>query len=58
MPFGVMSGVGRGMSVLDGVHILQGEGKFRGFLRPIGLNGVSGYIFFKNRNVFDSYVKS
>jgi len=26
MPFGVVSGVRRGMGVLDGVHVLQGEG--------------------------------
>ena len=30
MPFGVMSGVGRGMSVLDGVVIVKGEGQFWG----------------------------
>jgi len=26
MPFGVVSGVGRGMGVLDGVEIVEGEG--------------------------------
>jgi len=26
MPFGVVSGIGRGMSVLDGVVIVEGEG--------------------------------
>jgi len=30
MPFGVMSGVGRGMSVLDGVVIVEGEGAVLG----------------------------
>ena len=25
MPFGVVSGVGRGMGVLDGVEIIEGE---------------------------------
>ena len=28
MPFGVLSGVGRGMGVLDGVEIVEGEGEF------------------------------
>jgi len=28
--FEVVSGVGRGMGVLDGVHMTQGEGEFRG----------------------------
>jgi len=27
MPFGVVSGVGRCMSVLDGVHMPQGKGE-------------------------------
>jgi len=26
MPFGVVSGVGRGMGILDGVVIVEGEG--------------------------------
>ena len=39
MPFGVMSGVGRGMGVLDGVHMPQGKGGLGSSL-PIGLNGV------------------
>jgi len=30
MPFGVMSGVGRAISVLDGVEIVEGEGQFWG----------------------------
>jgi len=30
MPFGMMSGVGRGMGVLDVVVIVEGEGLFRG----------------------------
>jgi len=28
MPFGVVSGVGRGMGVLDGVDIVEGKGQF------------------------------
>jgi len=28
MPFGVMSGFGQGMGVLDGVHILKRKGRF------------------------------
>ena len=35
MLFGVASGVGRGMGVLDGVHLPQGEGRFWGVLTPI-----------------------
>jgi len=30
MPFGVVSGVGRGMCVLDGVEIVEGEGAVLG----------------------------
>jgi len=30
MPFGMVSGVGRGMGVLDGVVIVEGEGLFQG----------------------------
>ena len=30
MPFRVVSGVGRGMGVLDGVEIVEGEGQFWG----------------------------
>ena len=32
MPFGVVSGVGRGMGVLDGVVIVEGEGAVLGHL--------------------------
>ena len=35
-----MSGVGRGMGVLDGVHVPQGEGEVLGVFIPIGLNGI------------------
>jgi len=53
MLFGVVSGVSRGMGVLDeGPHPLKGRGGIRVFC-PIGLNGVFEYIF-----VFDSCVKS
>jgi len=37
--FRVVSGVGRGMGVLDGIHIWKNKGEFGGFL-PIGLNGI------------------
>jgi len=30
MPFGMVSGVGRRMGILDGVVIVEGEGLFRG----------------------------
>jgi len=41
MPFGVMSGVGRGMVVLDEVVIVEGEGAVLGanLGRPIVTNG-------------------
>ena len=40
MPFGVVSGVGRGMTVLDGVVIVEGKGSFGVNLgRPIVTNG-------------------
>jgi len=42
--FGVVSGVGRGIGILDGVHMPQGEGEVWGFDR-IGLNGVLKCIF-------------
>ena len=35
LPFGVVRAVGRGTAVLDGVHVVQGEGTFWGFLFPI-----------------------
>jgi len=45
MLFGVVSGVGRGMGVLDG-YTSQREGeRFREFSSPIGLNGVLQSIF-------------
>jgi len=40
MPFGVVSGVGRGMGVLDGVHVPQGEEDVSGIFCRIGLNGI------------------
>jgi len=30
MPFGVVSGIGQGMGVLDGVVIIKGKGQFWG----------------------------
>jgi len=40
MPFGLVSGVGRGMGVLDGVDIVEGKGQFGVNLRhPIVTNG-------------------
>jgi len=35
MSFGVVSGVGRGMVVLKGVHVPQGEGRCLGFFVSI-----------------------
>ena len=32
MPFGVVSGVGRGMGVLDGVEIVEEEGAVLGYI--------------------------
>ena len=31
LPFGVVSGVGPGIGVLDGIHIHQGKGEILGF---------------------------
>jgi len=47
LSFGVVSGVSRGMDVLDGVHIWQGKGRFGDFFHPIGLNGSYECVFFK-----------
>jgi len=35
MPFGVVNGVGQETSVLNGVHMLQGEGEFWGIFHPL-----------------------
>jgi len=46
MTFGMVSGVGGGMCVIDGVHCLKRKGRFWGFgvpIHPIGLNGVLLY---------------
>ena len=40
MPFGAVSGVGRGMGELEGVHVPQGEKGFRVVLDPIAFNGI------------------
>jgi len=53
MPFGMVSVVGRGMDVLDGVHVPQREWVVSGF---IALLISMPYLF--NRNVFDLWVKS
>ena len=45
MPFGVVSGVSRGMGVLYRGPYTQVEGRFRESLTPIGLNGVFKCIF-------------
>jgi len=39
LSFGVVNGVGRGLGVLDGVHVPQGEGEVWGIFCPTGLNG-------------------
>ena len=50
MPFGVVSGVGSGTGVLDGVHVPQGEGKvfWGGEVLPIRFNGLLS-VFFKQK---------
>jgi len=40
LSFGVVSGVGGGMGVVDGVHVPQEEGVVSGILAPIGFSGV------------------
>ena len=47
MPFGVLSGVGRGMDVLGRFNVLQGEEEVLGVFRPISLQckGVFECIF-------------
>jgi len=53
MPFGVVSGVGQGMGVLDrGLHAPRGMGGLGVFV-SISLNGI-----FFNGNVFDLSVNS
>ena len=50
MPFGVVSGVCRGMSVLDGVHISPDrKRRFWVFIVPFGLNGVFECILYLTR---------
>jgi len=41
MPYGMMSGIGRGMAVLDGLVIVEGEGAVFGVNlgHPIVING-------------------
>jgi len=61
LSFGMVSGVGPGIDVLDGVlvHMPQGEGAVSGVFRhlhPIRLNGKNTYCSLIN--VFDSCVKS
>ena len=34
LPFGMVRAVGRGIAVLDGVHVVQGEGEVLGFCSP------------------------
>jgi len=45
MQFGVVSGVGSGIGVLDGVHVLMWKGRFRKLFAPTGLNGVLSEFF-------------
>ena len=40
LSFWMVSGVGRGTGVLDGVYVPKEEGRFGGFFVPIGLNGI------------------
>jgi len=48
LSFGVVSGVGTGIDVLDGVHVPEGKGLFLGFFvicTPIRLNGQNDVLF-------------
>ena len=45
VPFGLVSGLGRGMGVLDGVHIWKREREFLGIALPVDLNGIFECIF-------------
>jgi len=56
LPFGVVSGVGSGICVLDGVHILQAAGKVSGFFWSIGLNGIFECIF--ETEVYSTHTKT
>jgi len=56
MLFGMVSGVGRGMGVLDGgLRAPRAGAVSRGF-SPICFSGMDAYLF--NRNVFVSCMKS
>ena len=49
LSFGVVSTVGPGIHVLDGVHVPKKKGLFCGFFgicAPIGLNGRMTYMYF------------
>ena len=47
LPFGVVSGVGRGTGVLDGVHVWKGKGECLAFFLPIGFEWRFRLYFFK-----------
>jgi len=40
LSFRVVSGISRGMGILDGVHVPKGKGRFWKFFGPTGLNGI------------------
>jgi len=44
LSFGVVSTVGLGIDVLDGVDVLQGEGVVSWSFSPIGFNGFQWHI--------------
>ena len=48
MPFGVVSGVGPGIRVLDGIHVRQGEGAVSGMVS--GIFGICACIGFNRRD--------
>jgi len=54
-PFGVVSGVGRGMGVLDGVDIVKGEGEVFGYNIIIDL--LTDFIF-HNRLLYHWHSKN
>jgi len=49
----MVSGVGGGTGVLDGVYTPEGNGQYWGFIDPVGFNRV-----FLTKNVFNSCVTS
>jgi len=49
MPFGVVSGVSRGMGVLVQSKCSKVKGRFGGFFIPVALNGIFLTVMYLNR---------